>query len=358
MDLIKERYVQDGKIKEEELLHYMIQLIREYYQIYWNFPNLADVYGRVPSYMMWDDHEIMDGWGSVNREERIIKLKSRDNLRNVSDEDILEKMAQMTFSAASKVYNEYQHSHNPGEPFQFGVDDPHTFAWDYSFDRGDYHFYVLDMRGAHDCDASADRLLGKSQHERLQSWLDKIESLNVKSAFVISPVPVVHWNSIVEYAQIAMPTLKDDLMDGWQHPTNHVERAKLFKALFTTSNRGKIPITIVSGDVHCASAYTLTDKNYPNAKILQVTSSSISRKPVGSLGKLAFARNCLIKERLDDGKGKLVNTHIFQKQVFAKAGVNNFVKINANGNDVNLTFYWVGKDGTAKSRKVDIGKGW
>ena len=58
MDLIKERYVQDGKIKEEELLHYMIQLIREYYQIYWNFPNLADVYGRVPSYMMWDDHEV------------------------------------------------------------------------------------------------------------------------------------------------------------------------------------------------------------------------------------------------------------------------------------------------------------
>jgi len=218
------------------------------------------------------------------------------------------------------------------------------------------------MRGAHDCDACANRLLGSAQHQRLQAWLDGLESAGAKSAIVVSPVPVVHWGDIVDYSTYVMKTLKDDLMDAWQHHTNHVERAKLFKALFTTSNKLKIPITIVSGDVHCASAYTLSDKsNYPHAKILQVTSSSISRKVVPKFGTWAFAKNGLIRERLNDGKGQVVKTSIYQKQLFAKAGVNNFAKINTKGSKVDVTFYWLSKKyggNTAKSRKLNFDEGW
>ena len=81
----------------------------------------------------------------------------------------------------------------------------------------------------------------------------------MKSVFVILPILVVYWSSIVEYSQIIVPTLKDDLLDAQQYSINHTEEAKLLKALFITSNRRKIPITIISGDVYCASAYTLAD---------------------------------------------------------------------------------------------------
>ena len=135
-----------------------------------------------------------------------------------------------------------------------------------------------------------------------------------------------------------------------------VERAKLLKALLTTSNKLQIPITIVSGDVHCASAYTLTDeKNYPNAKVLQVTSSSISRKPCGSLATMAYAPTGLMQERLDDGKGKVIKTSIYQKQVFAKAGVNNFVVIEAKGGALDVEFFWPSSDGCGvESAKVKL----
>lgn len=141
-------------------------------------------------------------------------------------------------------------------------------------------------------------------------------------------------------------------------PHQLVERAKLLKALFAASDRLKIPITIVSGDVHCASCYTLKDtENYPNARIVQVTSSSISRKPCGSVATMAYAPNGRMQERLDDGRGKIVKTSIYQKQVFAKAGVNNFVVISARGGNIDITFYWPAKDGKGtESAKVDLTK--
>lgn len=58
MDQVKAKFITNGKIKEDELMKYLTQLIREYYQIYWNFPKLAEVHRRVPAYMMWDDHEV------------------------------------------------------------------------------------------------------------------------------------------------------------------------------------------------------------------------------------------------------------------------------------------------------------
>ena len=164
--------------------------------------------------------QIMDGWGSVNREERIVKLKKKTHLRHVEDDDLIETMAQMTFDAASRVYNEYQHSHNPGPNLSPG-DDPKAFVWDFTFSRGDYHFFALDMRGAHNCETDANRLLGADQHRRLQAWLDGLEAAGAISAFIVAPVPVVHWSSIVEYSQLFISSLKDDLMDGWGHPSNH-----------------------------------------------------------------------------------------------------------------------------------------
>ena len=63
------------------------------------------------------------------------------------------------------------------------------------------------------------------------------------------------------------------------------------------SNRTKIPITIVSSDAHSASAYTLTDVvNYLDAKLLQVRSSPVSRKPSGLITTWAFARNRHMQE--------------------------------------------------------------
>ena len=295
----------------------------------------------------------MDGWGSLSRSERLEKLKTKTNTSHNEDEFIL-KVVDLTFEAAAQVYAEYQHSHNPGLPF---IGDPKDFIWDFSFNRGGYHFYVLDMRGHHDCERGPDecRLLSMAQHERLEAWLDTLEGAD--GAFILSSVPVVHWSPIVEYSLYFVNSLKDDLMDAWAHPTNHIERDRLFRMLFKASEKHRVPITIVSGDVHCASVYTLSDEGYPNAKVLQVNSSPISRKPVPAIATKAFARTGFINRKENDGKGKDVRTTVHQRQCFAKAGICNFAIIKAEGKELKVTFYYTSNT-THERKTVEVDLVW
>lgn len=350
------RYVSPDKksFRQHGFRLYIVQLIRQYYLIYWNNQDFSDIFGRVPSYMMWDDHEILDGWGSLTPKEKIEVLKmthshnkkGSNTITPIQDDDILALMVELTFQAAAQVYNEFQHCRNPARrPYLPVKDNPTGFEWDYSFQRGpEYQFYNLDMRGNHDCTAPTDRLLGRTQHERLLEWFDTKITKDTKVIFITSPVPFVHWSSIVELSVYVVKTLKDDLMDAWSHPTNHVERDKIMSTFFYVSHVYKIPIVILSGDVHCMSAYTLTDpKRFPCGKIISITSSGITRKPCPAMATTAFQGNGHIKTKPKDGKGHSKPTTIVCKQEFAKSGVHNYAVVKAAGKNVSCTFYWVGK---------------
>ena len=47
----------------------MVSWYRDIYRGYWGFPSLQKVFASYPTYMIWDDHEIMDGWGSYTKKE-------------------------------------------------------------------------------------------------------------------------------------------------------------------------------------------------------------------------------------------------------------------------------------------------
>uniref|UniRef100_A0A7S2R0Y2 PhoD-like phosphatase metallophosphatase domain-containing protein n=1 Tax=Eucampia antarctica TaxID=49252 RepID=A0A7S2R0Y2_9STRA len=338
-----------GSFREHDFRIYMVQIIRQYYLIYWNDQNMSHIFGRVPSYMIWNDHEIMDGWGSLTLKEKVEVLKL-PSLKTggipIEDESLLANMVEISFQACAQVYNEFQHCRNPTAKKYLPIqDNPTGFAWDYSYNRGSqYQFYTLDMRGNHDCTAASDRLLGRGQHERMLQWLDTSITKETEAIFITSPVPFVHWSSIVELSVHFMKSLKDDLMDAWSHPSNHVERDKILAAFFYISNLYSIPIVILSGDVHCVSAYTLTDKKkFPNARIINITSSAITRKPCAAQATNAFHAKGYMKTRENDGKGVSRLTNIHCEQNFAKSGVNNFAVVKAERKSISCTFHWVEK---------------
>lgn len=259
---IREDFVRE--VKPENRVEVMRSWYRDIYRGYWGHRQLRGVLARFPTYLMWDDHEILDGWGSYDAREKRKLLNAWWDWGN--DEENLSLLAQM-YEAAKLTYHEYQHSHNPSTP-------PDQF--DYAFNWGMATFYVLDMRGQRDYERRTnDRILGQAQMQRFKDWLQSDAVKNAEAVFVVSPVPVVHARSFaVNYLDIL--NVADDMRDEWEHETNWVERDVLLDAAFSTAKALGKPLHFLSGDVHIGAAFRLTHRNYPGTSVYQLTSSAIT----------------------------------------------------------------------------------
>ena len=309
-------YTTAGKLDEVGVVDYLAALYRTYYCTYWAFENVQNVYRRFPQYMIWDDHEIMDGWGSLTRQERRDKIAK--GMGRAGDEDD-ERLADLMFLAACRTYQEYQHSHNP-QPKRNDPRYPANCQWDYGFHHGKFAFYVLDLRGHHDCERDSFRLLGLAQFERFKAWIRSGDVNKAEAVFVVSPVPIVHWNDELANT-LDIGGVKDDFMDEWGHDTNQAERNKLLDLLFAFSHLRGIPVSVLSGDVHCASAFRIIDRTrYENAQLFNITSSAISRKPPTSKATMLIASS-----------GKLKNHRTAEiEKLHEHAGNHNFAMLSAD----------------------------
>lgn len=347
-ELLKMYKDRDGSYDKEGLFKYMLDLYRWYYRVYWKVPPLLDVYANYPQYMIWDDHEIMDGWGSLTKTERLNKIARffRDD-----DQAADEMLIDLMWKAARKAYFEYEHSHNPKT--SISISNAKKCQWDYSFSVSKCNFFVLDMRGHHDVEKSSGsndpyRLLGKEQMKRFIDWLEEAGKSSSKALYVVSPVPVVHWREkLVNLADIG--TVKDDFMDEWDHETNHQERKYLLEHVFDVSSRYRKPVLFLSGDVHCASAFSINDENNVKARVYQVTSSAISRKPAPGVAEVMISNG-----------GKLGGCDgIFSERIFALTGSKNFIISKADFQSdhpkLSVDLFWPGgSEGELVRKRLDL----
>jgi alkaline phosphatase D len=268
--------VKDDLLAEtpERQVEIMRSWFRDIYRGYWGFPQLRNVLSRFPTYQIWDDHEIMDGWGSYTTKELGNRLDTLWEWQKTKENVAL---AERMFQAAKLTYQEYQHSHNPATP-----------TFDYSFTWGGYAFYVLDMRGQRDFTRKGGhKILGKDQMKRVLTWLDSPQAKASPALFIVSPVPVVHVNSfIVNKLDLPFLGLADDLRDEWDHESNWKERDHLLNAVFDHSDATGRIVAFLSGDVHIGGAFRLSRKSRPKARVFQLTSSGITY-PASALLKFA-----------------------------------------------------------------------
>lgn len=239
----------------------MVSWYRDIYRGYWGFAPLQQVHASYPTYMIWDDHEIGDGWGSFRRGE-IGRQIPRKRDWTAAERRVL---ASRMFDAARQVYHEYEHAHNPPTP---------RGRYDYSFRCGTTAVYVLDGRGHRDLNRGSYKILGEEQFGRFAKWLGRLDPADTKFLFVVSAVPLLHLSAWArDFGKLAK-SLQDDLRDSWDHPEHTEERAAFTAALFGVANRG-IRVSVLSGDVHAAAAFRIEDKNTRKA-IYQLTSSAIT----------------------------------------------------------------------------------
>lgn len=263
----------EGELRPSE--EEMRDMYREIYLHYWGFPSIQEICSRTPMYMTWDDHEILDGYGSYllqgdNKDELDMILPNPKQGKPLSREKRLELYKRMV-NAGKWVYKEYQHSYNPKT--EEGV-------YDYSFVQGSSAFYVLDGRGYRDISKTSNKVLGQAQLDRFKGWMGEMEQKeNIDFIFILSSIPVVHINpevaNLSETVILDGSTGEDDLRDCWASRLHNDERKNLLALLFEAVSHGK-RVVILSGDVHMASAFKLTDKKNPNNVIYQLTSSGIT----------------------------------------------------------------------------------
>lgn len=306
----------------------MVTWYRDIYRGYWGFEPIQQIYSSFPTYMIWDDHEIGDGWGSFKTSEinRMIPVK-----RGWSSRD-RRALAQRMFRAARYVYNEYEHSHNPATP---------AGQFDYAFRYGGCAFYVLDGRGYRDMNRRSYRILGQRQFQRFTVWLRRLDPASTKFVFVISAVPLLHLSAVAGKFGSLAKSLQDDLRDSWDHKIHDAERKEFTDALFATARRG-IHVSVLSGDVHTAAVFRIKDKATDNV-IYQLTSSAITYNVPRISGWLMAAAAA--------GRGKTRDGHAFERVALYRDS--NFAMIHVDSAKGRAEFRLYGKGQGAEADEQD-----
>lgn len=225
----------------------MVDAYREIYLDSWGFPEVQQVMRTFPQYMIWDDHEISNGWGA--------RKKHWEKYRAV-------------FDAAREAYIEFQDSHNPSS---FGDGKHH-----YTFRFGNAAFLVTDLRGhrGEDWDHNPSPLMGDDQWRDIEGWFDDPNVKNSKILFVVTSVPVFHLSRGLG----SLSFIKSDIADQWSTQRNKSERRKLLKLLLDWSGADNKPVFILGGDVHVGTEVCAVEK--ATGKIIhQVTSSPVTNTP-------------------------------------------------------------------------------
>jgi len=343
------KYSSDGVLDEDGVVKLFVNIYRMYYRLYWVFPEVKSVYQKYPQYMTWDDHEIMDGWGSYSQAERrelLSKLLQND------DEETNGRLIELLFQAAKRVYFEYQHSHNPDTNVLLEESQNALCVWDYGYITGNVATYVLDLRGHHDferSEAHGNALLGDKQMERFKNWLNRPDVKQSKSVFISTSVPIVHWGKLVMNLDF-IKSAKDDLRDEWGHESNWRERKKLLDLVAQHSESNKSIVTFLSGDVHCASVFRIESKDKPNARVFNATSSAISRKPNGKFVEALMAKD-----------GKLEGSENYSIKCLSNfSGSHNFMMLTTDFSDdeveVSVDLYWASENDDISFRKIVLDK--
>ena len=286
----------------------------------WSDEQMSLCLASIPTVMMWDDHDIFDGWGSYPQE-----LLDCDVYQNI-------------FKTAKKYFEIFQIRSLKNQTLL--TKDRTHFSFALKFRN--YHILGLDNR----TQRSIYQVMGNDQWKDLNTYLD--ENILNDNLLVLSAVPVVYRDfslteNLVDFTSW-QEELTDDLKDHWRAKEHQGERMRLIMRLFMNIEKRKVSkrntrTVILSGDVHVGSLGVINDHKNQN-KIHQVVSSGIVHTPpsyVEWLGITSITNDN--NEYLNEDK--TIETSMLTPIGSAKyLRVRNFVTIN-EGTHEKLWINWV-----------------
>lgn len=230
-------------------------------------PETAWVMARVPSLAMWDDHDICDGWGSMQE----AKLDS--------------VVGRTLFAAARESFLLFQLGASPGALPALCLDSAgDTLGWHARLPG--LHIIAPDLRS----ERRPNRVLGEAGWRALDAALSAVDSGRV---LLLSSVPALgprlSWVEAVMHLTSRMEKYEDDLRDQWQSRAHRAEWRRFLERLAEVHKNTDTPVTVLSGEIHLATRGTF---DTPPAPLHQLVASGIAHPepPLGyarALGALA-----------------------------------------------------------------------
>ena len=230
-------------------------LFRRYANLYAQ-PEMAYLLARVPSIMMWDDHDIFDGWGSL-------------------PPPLLDSaVGQGLFANARRMFMLFQMGATdaaaPGATRDgVGKSLTQTVAFP------DFEVIAPDLRS----ERRPDRIMGPDGWSAVSRALDTDRS--PKRRFLMSSVPLLGPRlSWVERLIGVVPKLKqleDDLRDQWQSRAHRREWQRFLRLLERAVAGGNGALTVLSGEIHLATRGEMTLDG--GGVLRQLVASGIAHPP-------------------------------------------------------------------------------
>lgn len=222
----------------------------------WAQPALAPIVASIPSLMMWDDHDIFDGWGSHSH-----AFQNCSVFRSV-------------WAAAREQFVLFQLAALP-EALPDGFGDPNGSHFGWAFQVNDVGIIAPDLR--------SERTRHQVMGEVGRCWFERaLERLSVcQQVFIVSSVPVVNLDlSLLERLVAPLPPgrhfYQDDLRDQWRSYQHREEWQRLVTCLLDFSQRTQTRVTILSGEIHLGALGVL---ECAETQIYQLTASGIVHHP-------------------------------------------------------------------------------
>ncbi len=297
----------------------------------WSQAEVALTMASLPGVMMWDDHDIFDGWGSYPLEDHDCPVY------------------QGVFAIAKTCFALFQRHSLVGTPPPCTL--PGQGAFTAGYRMGGMGLLALDMRSERSPER---RQAGNLQSAQVMSeaswaaayqWLDAQQDM--QHLVVMSSIPVVHPSfELLEKMLGVLPgqqELEDDLRDHWTSAAHRAERLRLIHRLFAYSKAQACRVTVVSGDVHVAAVGVLEsrrDSADNNACVInQVTSSGIVHTPPVAMARYFLEQACLRVETVD--RGITAAMYEFPTTSRRIIGARNFMTIEPDAMDDPAQRLWV-----------------
>ncbi|KQT82264.1 hypothetical protein ASG48_16340 [Aurantimonas sp. Leaf443] len=191
----------------------------------------AELSARVPSVMMWDDHDIMDGWGSL-------------------PEAMLDSpVGRGLFAAARETFLLFQLGAE-GPPPGIGL-DPTGASLSLALRYPGLSILAPDLRS----ERRPHRVMGEAGWTAFERSLE--ETPPGDRVLVMSSVPGLgprlSWVERLGDLALGGHRYEDDLRDQWQSRSHRAEWTRFLKALATFQEAGRGRVTLVSGEIHLAT---------------------------------------------------------------------------------------------------------
>lgn len=256
----------------------------------------------MPTIMVWDDHDIFDGWGSYSCEMQHCQLFQSlfrharrafwvfQMQHALEDLPELEDTTAAGFSRKDPLLKPIPWSRalaKDGLALPL-LDGQPGFTSAYSI--GPVAILAADLR----TERSRTQVMGSDTWGQIKKWMGSLEaghpgpqpSSTCQHLLFMSSVPVVHPK--LPLAELLLDNFgqdhvtdsnADDLKDHWSHDDHEGERKRLLEVLSELARDKKIRMSLVSGDVHVAAWGTAYRKDQPASEtwsqIHQFTSSAV-----------------------------------------------------------------------------------